>query len=346
MKFLVVIGTRPEAIKLAPVVHALRGRGHFVFVHRTGQHPVNDLLFTLDVYETNNATDRDGSCGSPLFQRYLMADEIHKFAPTYTAVIGQGDTTSCVAAAEGAFYARVPFVHVEAGLRTWRLDSPFPEEYHRQVCSLTARLNCCPTEDAAHNCWASAAPGIVRITGQTGLDSLRQQLEGYRAKKLDKTHAIVTLHRRENWPRVAEWAQAVTQLASDKSLHVTWLLHHSTRKAVEEALRHTPIQRMEPLPYPSMCRWLAKADIVLTDSGGLQEECAYLRIPTLVLRDTTEREEAVDYGTALLVEQPKYLSRCFDIMASRDLSRLGDCPYGDGHAAEKVVDAIEEVFQA
>jgi len=357
-------GTRPEAVKLAPVVTAMRDAGILrpVLV-ASGQHPtmVNQALAAFDlVPDVTLLVER--STGT---QAELLTEIIRQLDELWTdrtpaAVIVQGDTTTSLAGALAAFWRRIPVVHLEAGLRSGDLDSPFPEEANRRLVAQIAALHLAPTPLAAMNLLdENIATGDVLITGNTVVDAalavagrkLPFQNPAVAAARADSTNrlVVVTAHRRESWgaplDRILSAVRTLVQRYADIDVILPTHPHPAVRVQVEAAL--TGIERVtvtDPLAYPDLARLLSEAYLVLTDSGGIQEEAPSFGVPALVLRDVTERVESLDAGCAKLVGTDADLivheaSLLLDSRMRRDAMTAGGNPYGDGLAARRTAQA-------
>jgi UDP-N-acetylglucosamine 2-epimerase (non-hydrolysing) len=274
-------------------------------------------------------------------------------------VVAQGDTTTVMATSLAAFYRGVPFVHVEAGLRTGNLEAPWPEELNRRIADMVATLHCAPTSRAADTLLAEGvSPKSVRVTGNTVIDALLATLHRERAngEVWERKHAVlkdrptvlITGHRRESFGQGFEnICQAIAALA-DRFAHCQFVYPVHLNPNVQE-----PVHRMlggrenvyliEPVPYPEFVWLMDRSKLILTDSGGVQEEAPSLRKPVVVMRDTTERPEAVEEGAARLVGTStetivESVSTLLSDPAEYAASQIDHNPYGDGHAAERIVD--------
>jgi len=355
----VVFGTRPEAIKLAPVIREFADRGREPVVVNTGQHrELLDPLLTRLGIPVSVTLDvmRDNQPLSGLTARLSdsLGEALRKFRPD--AVVVQGDTTTALCGALTAFYERIPVAHVEAGLRSGVLDDPFPEELNRRLVSRLTRWHFAPTSRAAD---ALRGEGIgssdVELTGNTVIDNLFWMV----ARKLGQSafisegpevrRILVTLHRRENQGyRMRGVADVLRRLAGRGDVEIVLPLHRSpsVREVLVPALGgHAGITLVEALDYADFTASLAACDLVITDSGGVQEEAPSLGKPVLVARDTTERPEAIEAGAARLVGT--------DVAALHDAATalLDDAslyasmasvvnPFGDGKAAARIVDRL------
>ncbi|WP_168626098.1 MULTISPECIES: non-hydrolyzing UDP-N-acetylglucosamine 2-epimerase [unclassified Cryobacterium] len=366
-KVLVVYGTRPEAIKLAPVVHALAASDHLSpVVAVTGQHrsmldQVNSLFGIEPHYDLDLIRDRPNLAGITSGVLTGLEPIIAKEHPDL--VIVQGDTTTVFAAALAAFYAQVPVAHVEAGLRTGERYNPYPEEINRHLTTSLASLHFAPTRTSRANLLAEGVRDFdIHVTGNTVIDALLD----IAARGLPSTDASlarlngasrvisVTSHRRENWGEpMARTGRALARLARQYPDTLVVLPAHMNPIVRESLL--PPLKGLdnvlvtEPLDYVDMVNTLAASHIVITDSGGIQEEAPSLGKPVLVLRDTTERPEAVDAGTVRLIgtDEDRIVSEVGRLMSDPDahlqMARAVN-PYGDGHASARIVAAIEHFF--
>ncbi len=362
-RIMAVYGTRPEAIKMAPVVLGLARSEHLEpVVAVTGQHremldQVNDLFGIVPAHDLDVIRPRQEL--HQVTQRVLdgMTQVLRDDRPD--AVVVQGDTTTTMVAALAAFYEQVPVVHLEAGLRTHDRYNPFPEEINRRVTSQLASLHLAPTPVSRENLLRDGvAEQHVVVTGNTVIDALldvvsrRLPLENPALEVLDGGPAVlVTSHRRESWGEpMARTARAIARLAHDFP-DARFVLPAHLNPRVREVLL-PPLEGLanvtvtEPLSYSDFARAMDSSTIMLTDSGGVQEEAPSLGKPVLVLRDTTERPEAVTAGTVKLVGTDEDLiveatsALLTDASAYDAMSRVVN-PYGDGHAAERTRAAIE-----
>ncbi|MEV1021537.1 UDP-N-acetylglucosamine 2-epimerase (non-hydrolyzing) [Streptomyces sp. NPDC050264] len=363
VRAMLVLGTRPEAIKLAPVVREMTLGAQFEpVVVTTGQHRemLHQMLDMLGV-DTRIALDvmRTRQQLSDLTARLVreLGQVMRENRPDLVLV--QGDTTTALAGALAAFYEKIPVAHVEAGLRTGVLDNPFPEELNRSLISRIARWHFAPTAAAARHLTAEGIPAEqVFTTGNTVVDNLLWVLDqgtGTSAFRTDARRILVTLHRRENQgERMRDMGRALTRLAGRGDVEIVLPLHKSP--AVRDALLpelagHPGISLVEPLGYLDFAATLADCDLVLTDSGGIQEEAPSLGKPALVLRTTTERPEAVEAGAARLIgTDPQALvtwtERLLDDPAEYQRMKGAGNPFGDGKAALRVLAQLAEDFAA
>lgn len=363
----VLYGTRPEAVKMAPVVRALAESTTLrPVVVTSGQHremldQVNEVFgirpdHDLGIFRHGQTLDDVTSGALRGFGAYLDEHPVD-------AVVVQGDTTTAFAGALAAFYRKTPVIHVEAGLRTGDLSSPFPEEGNRKLVGAIAARHCAPTVRAASNLLGEGIPADrVLVTGNTVIDALLHTANlGQRTgdavvdEAVDQRRRIVvvTAHRRESWGAgMAEIGAAVARIAlCQPDVLVVVPLHRNpvVRRTLEPLVAGLPnVHVTEPMSYGPFCHLLARSTLVLTDSGGIQEEAPALDVPVVVMRETTERQEAVEAGAAVLVGTDQDLivrtvRRLLVDEAAHARMALARNPFGDGRAAHRVLDAISEV---
>jgi UDP-N-acetylglucosamine 2-epimerase (non-hydrolysing) len=373
VKILIVFGTRPEAIKMAPVVHALKASPGFqTVVCVTAQHR-QMLDQVLGLFEIEPDIDLNlMRTGQDLFDVTSdvligMRDVLKNQAPDLVLV--HGDTTTAYATATAAFYAGIPVGHVEAGLRTHNLLSPFPEEFNRQIISKIARWHFAPTESSRQNLLAENVPlENIIVTGNTVIDALFWVLQRIEAnstrhnqivellcQKLSfrwdtERFVLITGHRRENFgDGFLAICEAIRQLAlAHPNIHFVYPVHlnPNVQKPVYELLSsQANIHLIDPLEYEPFVFLLKHAYFVVTDSGGIQEEAPSLGKPVLVMREVTERPEAVEAGTVRLVgaNTATIVQQVSALLTNEDeylkMSRAHN-PYGDGSAAKRIVHSL------
>jgi UDP-N-acetylglucosamine 2-epimerase (non-hydrolysing) len=365
VKVLLVFGTRPEAIKLCPVVRHMRARpDEFdVRVCVTAQH--RGLLDqVLEVFGVTPDHDLDimqpGQTLSQSTARIIAALEPVMQQERPGMVLVQGDTTTTFCGALSAFYHRVPVGHIEAGLRTWDLYQPFPEEANRQLTGRLAALHFAATEWSAENLRKEGfPPDSILVTGNTGIDAVLQvaadlqagRLEGFTGAALDpsKKLIVVTSHRRESFgDGVVSLCTALRRLAGRSDTQIVFAVHPNpnVRGPVHERLGdHPNIALIDPVSYVPFVDLMRRSYLLLTDSGGIQEEGPSLGKPILVLRDKTERPEAVHAGTVKLVgtDTGRIVTEAtvlLDDPAEYDRRAHAHNPYGDGQASPRIADRI------
>lgn len=359
MRVLTVFGTRPEVIKLAPVIRALQQRDVEVIVCATGQH--RDMLDQmLEVFSLRPDFDLDimRPDQSPLDVAGRIFTElppvIGRVRPDWLVV--QGDTTTTFAASWVGFHARVPVAHVEAGLRTQDKFHPFPEEINRRLTSVLADLHFAPTSGSERNLLAeSIAPDRIFVTGNPVVDALEMILDqparwdDPRLEDLKGRMLLVTAHRRESFgPPLKEICLAVADLLEEhQDLTAVFPVHPnpSVREVVDRVLGTTPrVVLTAPLPYPPFLHLMRRADLILSDSGGVQEEAPSVGTPVLVLREVTERPEAIESGWAQLVgtSRETIVETATEWLKQNRKQQLVHTsnPFGDGHAGKRIAELL------
>ncbi len=368
LKVMTVFGTRPEAIKMAPVVKALEANPEAFesILCVTAQHRemLDQVLKLFDLHP-----DVDLDLMRPNQDLYELTSRVLLGMKTVLAdyqpdiVLVHGDTTTTMATSLACFYAQIPIGHVEAGLRTFDKYYPFPEEINRVVTDSLATLFFPPTQRSKNNLLnAGASESAIYLTGNTVIDALFYTLEKTADTPLpvaldpNKRMILVTVHRRENFGApMAEICEALKTLVlqnPDVEMVLPVHMNPNVRQVVFETLSAVDrIHLIEPQDYAPFCQLLNHAYLILTDSGGIQEEAPALKKPVLVLRDETERPEAVEMGTVKLIgpHRDKILAesqRLLDDSSVYQAMSQAINPYGDGHAAERTIQALEAFRQA
>lgn len=371
-KLMVVFGTRPEAIKLAPVIRELqRRRWSEVRVCVTGQHcellhQMMDVFGIQPDHDLGVMQNAQGLSESTAAILNALAPVLRSEQPAM--VIVQGDTTSSLAGALAAYHQRIPVCHVEAGLRTGVAYEPFPEELHRQMIARLATWHFAPTQGARDNLLLEGiAPQNVFVTGNTIVDALR-----YIGTQIDRCNLslattspsvapgqrlmLVTTHRRENHGDGVDNICRALRALADRNPELVIVCPVHPNPAVDRPLRqalsgHPRIRLVAPIDYLAFVELMRRTDIILTDSGGIQEEAPSFGVPVLVTRAITERPEGVAAGIAQLVgTDPQLIVRCAEEWLHdanrRAQLRTTDNPYGDGRASKRIGDCIERLLKA
>ena len=361
----ITLGTRPEAIKLAPVIEQFQQSGDFdTHVILTGQHRemVEQVmqLFGLSAKQDLEIMQHQQTLTDITCRSLQGLENVFKQLQPQLVIV-QGDTTTAFAASLAAFYQKIPVGHVEAGLRTDNLFNPYPEEANRRLISQLSQLNFAPTSLAVEHLKSSGVTGEVHRTGNTVIDALlsvakRQPECQIQGLNWDEYRVILaTVHRRENWGEplkdIAEGFRLILDKFPDTALLLPLHRNPTVREPLQAALgKHPRVFLTEPLDYAELVGAIQRCYLLLTDSGGVQEEAPSLGKPVLVLRETTERPEAVAAGTAKLVgtnpnqiltEASKLLS---NISAYQEMATAIN-PFGDGHAAERILQIVKNYFQ-
>lgn len=360
----IILGTRPEAIKLAPVIKQFQGDPAFeTQVVLTGQHRemVAQVMHLFDLKEDHDlAIMQHGQTLSDITCRSLRGLETLFQHIQPQIVLVQGDTTTAFAAAIAAFYQKIPIGHVEAGLRTDNIYNPYPEEANRRLISQITHLHFAPTTLAVRNLERSGVLGKVYNTGNTVIDALlaiaaRDPACPIPGLEWSNYRVILsTVHRRENWGEplkdIAEGFLSVLDKFPDTALLLPLHRNPTVREPLQAILgNHPRVFLTEPLDYSELVGAIQRSYLLMTDSGGLQEEAPSLGKPVLVLRETTERPEAVEAGTAKLVgtNPDTILNEAAALLSnSNAYSTMANAinPFGDGHASERIVQAVKQYF--
>jgi len=360
-KILFCFGTRPEAIKMAPLILKCSEYGFAPIVCLTGQHkemlqPFVDF-FKLPVHHNLKIMKSNQSLSQLTAAILLGMDEVfEKFSPDILLV--QGDTTSTFTCALSAFYKKLPIGHVEAGLRTYNKYSPFPEEANRQMTTNIADIHFAPTQLSKENLHRAGVQDNVLMTGNTSIDALRITLEklndnefNYPNIDFNKRILLVTSHRRENLgaPQENIFNALLELLEKFEDIEIVFPVH--LNPMVQEKANHflrdnKRIHLLKPLDYKEFIWMMKKSYLILSDSGGVQEEAPYLNIPVLVLRENTERPEGVTSGTSTLVGTDKttIVKHAEKLLSDKNhyaTVQKKDNPFGDGHASDKILKKLQ-----
>ena len=361
-KVMLVFGTRPEAIKMCPLVNELKSRKEIeTVVCVTGQHRqmLDQVLEAFDVvpdYDLSIMKDRQTlfDVTTNILNRIKeVLEEVHP-----DVVLVHGDTSTTFVTALACFYLQIPVGHVEAGLRTYNIYSPYPEEFNRQAVSIISAYNFAPTELSRHNLLKEGKnPDSIYVTGNTAIDALKTTVrEDYTHPELEWAKGsrliMITAHRRENLGEpMKHMFRAIRRVCDEHPdvkaiypIHMNPVVRETAREILGDDER---IRIIEPLDVLDFHNIMAHSTLILTDSGGIQEEAPGLGKPVLVMRDTTERPEGVAAGTLKLVgtsEETIYreFARLLDDPAAYAAMAHASNPYGDGHACERIADILCE----
>lgn len=363
-RVMVVFGTRPEAIKMCPLIKAIKSDNSFcVSVCVTGQHKqmLDQVLDAFGVEpDYNLAIMKDKQTLFDVTVNILerIKEVLDEWKPDIVLV--HGDTSTTFVTALACYYLQIPVGHVEAGLRTYNIYSPYPEEFNRQAVGLIAKCHFAPTERAKQNLLNEGKnPNNIYVTGNTAIDALKTTVrEDYSHPILDWAKdsrlIMLTAHRRENLGKpLHSMFRAIKRIVCEhEDIKVVYPIHMNpaVRQAANDILAgHDRIKIIDPLEVIDFHNFLARSFLILTDSGGIQEEAPSLGKPVLVMRDTTERPEGIEAGTLKLVgtseeviyeEFNKLLT---DKEEYRKMSNASN-PYGDGHASERIIDILKNVL--
>ena len=321
---LLCFGTRPEWLKIKPLIKVLDNY-ELLF---TGQHP--DLLKNIKVDYQITIGD------NPNRLDQLISDCLLQFPKdNFDSVLVQGDTASAFACAIAAFHRKKQIIYLEAGLRSYDLEHPYPEEGYRQMIARLANINLCPTNLSQKNLINEGVHGLCYVVGNTVLDNLLP----YKRKCEYTNKVLVTLHRRENHHQMGKWFEEVNKLAKiNPELEFILPIHPNPNVKKHKHLL-TNINVVEPLSHPELLDILVKCKLVISDSGGLQEEGSFFNKKVIVCRETTERPEAIKTGHLHLCSSPKNLASKFGYLINNYyINEI--CPYGDGNSSNKIYKII------
>ena len=363
-KILICFGTRPEAIKMAPICFELLKQKIPYKLCVTAQHremldQVLDFFklkpdYDLDLMQKNQSLNE-------LSAKILKEIDLVFKSDNFNLVLVHGDTTTSAMVALAAFHRNIKIVHVEAGLRTYKKQSPFPEEMNRQLTSRIADYHFPPTSKASNNLVSEGVPlKNILVTGNTVIDALNITLDKINKGFLNgaienlkeeidfnKRIILVTGHRRESFGQGFEnICEAILEISKIENVEIVYPVHlnPNVQKIVFEKLSNKEnIKLIKPLDYPSFIWLMSKSKLIISDSGGIQEEAPTLNIPVLVTRETTEREEGITCGTSFLVgtNKTKIVNKVKELLNAKNTFTIKSNPYGDGIAAKKIVDFIK-----
>ena len=361
-KVMVVFGTRPEAIKMCPLYTELKGREEFeTLLCVTGQHRqmLDQVLRAFGItpdFDLSIMKDKQTLFDVTINILEKIRSVLQETAPD--VVLVHGDTSTTFATALACFYMQIPVGHVEAGLRTYNIDSPYPEEFNRQAVSIVSRFNFAPTELSRQNLLKEGKkPETIFVTGNTAIDALKTTVrKDYGHPELEwaagKRLIVITAHRRENLGApMHHMFRAIRRIIDEHpDVCAVYPIHMNpvVREAAAEELSGCErIHIIEPLDVIDFHNFLARSYMIITDSGGIQEEAPSLGKPVLVMRDTTERPEGIAAGTLKLVgtdEEPIYSAFKLLLEDPEEYKKMSEAsnPYGDGFACRRIADALAE----
>lgn len=332
MKIGVAFGTRPEWIKVKPVIDVL---GDKAVIICTGQH--DSLL--KDAHWDIHLEPVTSSSGNRLDE--ILTNCMLRFPEVeLDALMVQGDTASVLGCALAAFHRGIEVVHLEAGLRSFDLLNPYPEEAYRQMVSRIAAINLAPTDLSGQRLIEEKVPGEIHIVGNTVLDSLLSRKEDAQAQDT----VLITLHRRENQERMEDWCRELDRCAEARPDLKFVFPAHPSPKVQEAVALLSRVDVIQPIGREALIDMILASAIVITDSGGIQEEVAFFTKKAIVCRKTTERPEGIDTGHTVLCGEPENLLRSFLTELKNPIVDV-PCPYGDGNSAARIVKVLEARYQ-
>jgi UDP-N-acetylglucosamine 2-epimerase (non-hydrolysing) len=330
---LLTYGTRPEWIKIKPLIEEMEKQNIPFKILFTGQHNnisngKFDYYLSFFDYGKNRLDNIIMNCMN------IPED----FFNGITHILVQGDTTSVTGLALSALHRQIPLIHLEAGLRTYDDNNPYPEENNRKIVSTIAKIHLCPTEFNRKNLEKENVSGDIYVVGNTGLDNIKS----YKEKCTYTDTVLVTVHRRENHNKINLWFEEINNLAI-KHPEIKFILPiHPNPNVQKYKELLTNVEVCEPLTHTELMDILINVKLVITDSGGLQEECSFLNKKCLVCRETTERPESINF-TSFIVKTPKSLKDLFD-KHIYDYEVSYNSPFGDGYSSEKIINILKKML--
>lgn len=329
---LIAFGTRPEWIKIKPVIEKINGKIPFKILC-TGQHgPLIDnsvKQYKVSYLNIKNGTNRLDSIVTSILS------EVDKYIDKITYVMVQGDTTSAFAMALAAFHRKLKIIHLEAGLRSWDKENPYPEEFNRISIGAMADIHLCPTVESKENLRRIRSNNSkAYVIGNTVLDNLLDVVPTI------SNLVFITMHRRENLPIMDRWFKSINDLAiNHPNIEFVFPMHLNPEIQKHKSILKN-VKVMNPITHEECKNYLSKCGLVITDSGGLQEESSFLKKKCIVCRTTTERVEG-EYIFSWLCQSPDMLSETFKSMKMELVK--ASCPYGDGRSSEKILKILENL---
>jgi len=325
MKILAIFGTRPEYLKIKPVINASNNKIKTLFVK---QH--TDII---DFGNNDYCIDIENVCKNRLnniFEQIFKKTE--SIISEFDAVLIQGDTATVAATAMVAYHLKKKIIYLESGLRTYDLENPFPEEGYRQMVCRIADINLCPTKQSAKNLKKEKVKGSIHVVGNTSLDNLIN----YKNKTNYNNKILITLHRNENLPIIGKWLSEIDKIAQQyNDIEFIYPIHPNPI-IKSEADKCKNIKKINPLEHSELLTILKDCKLIITDSGGIQEEACFLNKKIIVCRKTTERPEGIYSGHIYLCKNPEELVSQF-LNLNKDFIISNKCPYGNGKSAKKIL---------
>lgn len=333
---LIAFGTRPEWIKIRPVVEAIRGKIPYKLLF-TGQH--SSLVDIVAREFPHIKLEIEDSCDVRLDSIVAsILKQIPEDMYGATHVMVQGDTTTVFAVALAAFHRQIPVIHLEAGLRTYDNKQPYPEEFNRQAVGSMADIHLCATDLSRAYLRKESKCGKMEVVGNTVLDDLDKECVEF------KPQVLITMHRRENHKNIERWFNQINGLANELKEYEFIFPMHPNPNVVKHKDILTNVNVCDPMNRQDLLATLKRSSYVITDSGGIQEESAFYKKPCIVCRTITERPEGL--GTfSWLCKTPENLSNIFYKIKNIKIDPSLKCPYGDGDASQKILEILREVIK-
>ena len=331
-KLLICYGTRPEWIKVKPIIDKLKKSNIEYKTLFTGQH--KDLVKENADYMLPGIEDSGNNRLDTIVTEILFS--VGDIIDNYDYVLVQGDTTSVFSIALAAFHRNKKVIHLEAGLRTYDIGNPYPEEFNRTAVSRMTNIHLCPTQDSVNNLLNEKVSGSIHLVGNTVLDNLVNIDTSY------SNNVIVTLHRRENHHQVDKYFNVINKLAENNPRLNFILPIHPNPNVYKHKDILEYVDVINPVPYDEMIKLLANCKIIISDSGGIQEEASFFNKKVIVCRETTERPESLGVHSFLCSSPNKLEDMFYNILNNFEINE--DCPYGDGYASDKILKILKGVF--
>lgn len=325
---LIAFGTRPEWIKIKPLLEVFNNNNFYNYkLLFTGQHEqlVNDLDFDYKIKIEDGNNRLDSIFNSVLNKENIFQDI--KFS------LVQGDTASAFAVAMASFHRQIPVIHLEAGLRTYDIENPYPEEFYRRCISNLAKINLCVSSISEKNLLSENVPGKTYIVGNTVLDNLRGKETKYDNK------VLVTLHRRENHNIIDQWFREIENVSLRYPEYEFLLPIHPNPNVKNHSNLLKNVKVVDPLQHEELITYMSSCSFIITDSGGLQEESSFLKKKSIVCRKTTERQEGLNTFSFLCKNPSELKNIVEDVMINKEINL--ECPYGDGFSSEKIYQILK-----
>jgi len=330
---LLTYGTRPEFIKIKPLIDEMEKENIPFKILFTGQHKtISNGIFDYYLSGLDYGKNR---LDSIIMNCMNIPDE---FLNDITHILVQGDTTSVTGLALSALHRQIPVIHLEAGLRTYDTENPYPEENNRRIVSTIAKVHLCPTELNRKNLESEHTLGDIYVVGNTVLDNLIH----YKDKCEYTDKVLVTLHRRENHDQIDLWFNEINKLAKENPELEFILPIHPNPNVLKHKDILTNVTVIEPMTHSNLLELLVKTKIVITDSGGLQEECSFFNKKCLVCRKITERPESIGLSSYMVIE-PSDLKPSFDSQIKEYIIDV-ESPYGDGGSSKKIIEIFKKIL--
>ena len=329
MKIIIAYGTRPEYLKIKPLIELDKSIDTLHILQHENIINFGNPTYTLSIEKKCN--NRLNNIFSEIFVK------LESILKNYDAILVQGDTATVAACSIAAFNLKKKIIYLESGLRSFDFENPFPEEAYRQMVSRIANINLCPTNLSKKNLENEKVLGEIYVVGNTSLDNL----VNFKNQTSYSNKVLITLHRSENLDKLDEWYTQLDQISNHyKNIEFIYPIHPNPI-IIEKSKKLKNLKLLKPLPHSELIELMKDCKLIITDSGGIQEEACFLNKKIIVCRKTTERPEAIDTGHIILCENPNNLYFLFQEII-QNYSINCECPYGDGKSSEKIIKILNE----